>query len=39
MEHTGSQVRLAAHGPNAKGFADHHHMTDVFGLIQQSFTA
>lgn len=36
MEHTGSQVRLAAYGPGAERFSGQHDMTDVFGLIKSS---
>ena len=36
MEHTGSQVRLAAFGPGAEQFSGHHDMTEVFDLIRKA---
>jgi alkaline phosphatase len=36
MEHTGSQVRLMAYGPDVERFRWPHDMTDVLVLIHQS---
>lgn len=36
MEHTGSQVRLAAFGPGAEMFMGHHDMTEVFTFIKRA---